>query len=40
MSGHASPVMIWNSVKSVVPMLPKYSGRTGPNSLVAITPAT
>nr|WP_228833060.1 hypothetical protein [Nocardia brasiliensis] len=40
MSGHASPVMIWNSVHMEVPRLPKYSGVTDPNNLVAIAAAT
>ncbi len=39
MSGNASPVMIWNSVRLEVPRLPKYSGATVPNNLVAITAA-
>ena len=38
-SGQASPVMIWNRVKRVVPRSPKYSGAVSPNSFVAMTPA-
>jgi hypothetical protein len=40
MSGHASPVIVWNRVNSVVSSPPKYLGEMSPNSLVPITAAT